>query len=148
VPLGIFVSPTGPGVYDCPPVAATAATLSRDPRDVRGRLCLAEFMRVWGYDWFAYDEPLDNGGLASTKPLFPGPPYSRLEIYKAIMNDRSATTDQKAFALYRAVRCYAPSGNNSCGGTEVAVSVRRAWFNRLHSQYPQSKWSRELEYYW
>jgi len=46
------------------------------------------------------------------------------------------------------VRCYAPSGNNTCGGEEVEESQRKAWFNTLKRQYGGTKWAKELEYYW
>ena len=89
------------------------------------------------------------GELGSSKELFPkGQTYSRLEDYKTIMDDPAASADEKALALNRAVRCYAPSHSNDCGGVEVSLAVRRGWFNRLHAQYPQSRWARELKYYW
>lgn len=56
--------------------------------------------------------------------------------------------DDKALALNRAVRCYAPGGNNSCSGTEVELAQRRAWYFRLKREYPQSRWARDLKYYW
>jgi hypothetical protein len=97
----------------------------------------------------SYDYLHKPGELGSTKEQFPkGRAYSRLEDYKAIMDDPGANADEKALALNRAVRCYAPVGSNDCGGVEVSLAVRRAWFNRLHAQYPQSRWARELKYYW
>ena len=92
---------------------------------------------------------MKDGGLASSKPLFPaGTPYARLEVYKAIISDPRAGADDKALALNRAVRCYAPGGNNSCSGTEVELAQRRAWYFRLKREYPQSRWARDLKYYW
>jgi hypothetical protein len=125
-----------------------------DARAIRPRLCLAEFFRNNGFDDFnewgrRFDEPVEGGGLAGTRQLFPrGTPYARLEVYKAIINDPAATADDKALALNRAVRCYAPSGGNSCGGIEVPLSQRRAWYNRLKAAYPQSHWAQELKFYW
>ena len=123
-PLGVF-GPAGKlGDAGCPALTQTAAQLAANPRAIRPRLCLAEFFRNNGFDnfdeWRSFDEPLEGIGLATTRQLFPRPtPYSRLEIYKAVIADPAATADDKAFALNRAVRCYAPSGNNSCSGTEV-----------------------------
>ena len=148
--VGVFTLSKGVGDYECAPIGNIVTTLAQSATNVRGRLCLAEFMREQGLDWNwgDFDKPLDNGGLASTRPLFPGPVNSRLEIYKAVVNDKAATADETAFALYRAIRCYEPSGNNDCGGTEVALSVRRSWFNRLKKSYPQSRWAKSLKYYW
>ena len=60
----------------------------------------------------------------------------------------TATADQRALALNRAIRCYGPSGYNSCGGVEVPVEQRRAWFQRLKRDYPNSRWAQSLRYYW
>ncbi len=56
--------------------------------------------------------------LGGTPSDFPGKPYARLETYRAIIADPKAAPPvaDKAYALYRAVRCYAPAGNNACGG--------------------------------
>jgi hypothetical protein len=148
VPLGIFVRPQSLGDFGCGPLGQTVTALSQRPTAPRERLCLAEYFREQGFDWWTYDEPLEPGSLGGTKPLFPGRPYSRLEVYKAVMADPAASADDKAFALYRAVRCYEPTGSNSCGGTEVPLSQRKAWFNRLKASYPQSKWAKSLKYYW
>ncbi len=70
------------------------------------------------------------------------------EIYKAIIADPKAPAPDKAYALFRAINCYATSGNNSCGGTEVVIAQRKAWFTRLKKEYPTSRWAQELRYYW
>jgi hypothetical protein len=64
------------------------------------------------------------------------------------MNDPAATDDEKALALNRAIRCYAPVGSNDCGGVEVSLAVRRGWYNRLQAQYPRSRWAQDLKFYW
>ena len=99
-------------------------------------------------DPFTYDDPIDGGGLASSRPLFPGPAFLRLDAYKSVIADRGATPEEKAFALNRAIRCYAPSRYNHCGGTDVEQSQRRAWFLRLKADYPKSPWAKSLKYYW
>jgi hypothetical protein len=152
-PLGVF-GPAGKlGDAGCPALAQTASQLAANPRAIRPRLCLAEFFRNNGFDnfneWGNYDEPLKDVGLATTRQLFPRPtPYSRLEVYKAVIADSAATADDKAYALNRAVRCYAPGGNNSCSGTEVDQAQRRAWYMRLKREYPQSRWATTLKNYW
>jgi hypothetical protein len=64
------------------------------------------------------------------------------------MDNPAATADDKAFALNRAIRCYQPSGGNDCGGADVPLATRKAWYLRLKSQYPASRWAKELKYYW
>lgn len=152
-PLGVFGAAGKLGDAGCPALAQTASQLAANPGAIRPRLCLAEFFRNNGFDnfneWGSYDEPLKDVGLATTRQLFPRPtPYSRLEIYKAVVADRAASADDKAFALNRAVRCYAPGGNNSCSGTEVDQAQRKAWYMRLKRDYPQSRWATTLKNYW
>ena len=60
----------------------------------------------------------------------------------------NTTAADRAYALYRAVNCYAPSRINRCGGTEVPPAQRKAWFQRLHTDFPASHWAEALEYYW
>jgi hypothetical protein len=151
-PLGKFGKDARTGNAGCPAMPATVAQLVAAPRAIRPRLCMAEYFRLNGFDDLSYEAPappVSGEGLATSREQFPkGRAYSRLEEYKAIMADPAASADDKALALNRAVRCYAPSRSNSCGGTDVALSVRRAWFNRLKAEYPQSRWAKELKYYW
>ena len=145
-PTGIFTR--GPlGDYGCPALRRTVATLERNPLQPTARLCLGEFLRLNGFDWFPFDQPLEHG-LGSSKPLFPGTPITRQAIYAGVIADPMASAADKAYALFRAVNCYAPAGSNGCGGQEVPLAKRKAWFQRLKRDYPQSRWARELKYYW
>jgi hypothetical protein len=147
-PLGRFAASAPVGDAGCPALAATVRALVAAPKAVRPRLCLAEYFRVNGFDAFAMDEPLTGKGLATSRPQFPGPQYQRLEVYKAVIADPGASDDDRALALNRAIRCYAPSGYNSCGGGEVPVAQRRDWFSRLKRDYPASRWAKALKYFW
>lgn len=155
-PLGQFGPKAPLGEFGCPALTETLAQLVARPKAIRARLCLGEYFRANHFAWYPdaleaeeYDYMHKPGELGSSKELFPkGRTYSRLEDYKTIMDDPAASADEKALALNRAVRCYAPSHSNDCGGVEVSLAVRRGWFNRLHAQYPQSRWARELKYYW
>lgn len=148
VPLGIFAGKGRNGDFGCPALVETVAALARNPQAAKPRLCLGEFWRSNGFDSFAFDTPLTPGELGGTPSLFPGKPTPRQAIYQSVMNDRAASPDEQAYALYRAIRCYAPSGNNDCGGADVPVAQRRAWYNRLKAQYPQSRWAQSLKFYW
>ena len=135
--------------YVCPAIVATARKLAANPQDTSARLCLGDFWRLNGFDPYSFDEtipkPDELGGAAH---LFPGTATTRGLIYAAIIADPHAPASDKAYALYRAVNCYGPSGSNACGGADVEKSVRRSWFQQLKRDYPASEWARKLRYFW
>ncbi|HLL29407.1 MAG TPA: hypothetical protein VK403_00260, partial [Allosphingosinicella sp.] len=147
-PLGLFGPKAGLGDAGCPALVATVRRLADAPGAIRPRLCLAEYFRANGFDDFELDDPVPGRGLGSSKPQFPGEAYQRLEVYKSVIADPAASDDDRALALNRAVRCYGPGGNNSCGGAEVGLEQRRAWFARLKRDYPKSRWATSLKHYW
>ena len=136
--------------YPCAPLVTTVSALARNPQDVPGRLCLGDFFRLQGLDYLhgKYDFEPKKNELGGAAVGFPGKRNFRDEFYAAIANDPRAAPNDKAYALYRAVMCYAPSGNNDCGGADVPKSQRKAWFDRLKRDYPQSAWAKKLRYYW
>jgi len=148
IPVGLFTSAGAVGDFGCPALRQTAMTLAQNPRAAGSRLCIAEFMRVNGFDHFALDAPPPKDELGGAPSAFPGKPFSRLETYKDVIADAKATPHDKAYALYRAVYCYAPAGINDCGGVEVTKAQRRAWYQRLKWEFPQSQWAKEAQYYW
>ena len=141
---------TGPTAGDvgCPDLRATAATLERDPRSVRGRLCLAEFVRVNEMDGEPVDVPAARGVLGAGPSDFPGTPYARSATYADVIADPAATPDERAFALARAVRCYQPSATNQCGGPDVPKATRRGWYDTLKRRHAGSRWARGLTLWW
>lgn len=104
-----------------------------------------------GYDW---NQSLEDTGrntppaLGRAPSAYPEGDYSRLNVYRSVIANRAASADDRAYALYRALWCYARSGYNSCGGVEADVAQRGAWFRQLHRDYPSSHWSRSLDIYW
>jgi len=148
IPLGTFVTGKTEDDHPCPSLRPTAAALAANAKAIRPRLCVAEFMRLNGFDENSLDRQPPKDELGGTASFFPGGSYSRLEVYKSIIADPKAAADDKAYALFRAINCYAPSGNNSCGGVEVSVAQRKAWFQRLKKDYPGSAWAKDLSYYW
>ncbi len=148
VPLGVFTQTTTLGDYGCGPLKETAAKLAKNPKAPKPLLCLADFMRANGFDQNMLDTPPEGDQLGSTPSLFKGTPYARFETYKALIASSKTPAEDKAYALYRAVRCYAPAQINSCGGEEVEPSQRKAWFQQLKKRYPNSKWAKQLEGYW
>lgn len=144
----------GQSDFVCPSLKAVATTLSANPKDARGLLCLGEFIRNGGLDPDYYgvtqylDDLPDADELGGTPSLFPGKRFSRLDAYKAVMASPAAGPDNKAYALYRAVNCYAPAGYNGCDSTEATKAQRKAWFDQLKGQFPTSIWAKKLRYYW
>jgi hypothetical protein len=148
VPLGVFARPGPAEGYACPAFKETQARLARAPHDARAQLCLADFIRLSGFDGLFLDTQPPRNELGGTRSGFPGKPYARLDTYKVIIADPNASAADKAYALYRAVNCFAHSGNNSCGGAGASRNERGAWFRRLKRDYPSSRWAKDLTYYW
>ncbi|MXO90917.1 hypothetical protein [Pontixanthobacter aquaemixtae] len=152
-PLKLFTQGPVSDGYACPALGQTVRTLARNGRSVQARICLGEFYRLNGFDDFnfgqnAYRAEGDTRYYLGSSDAYPGDPTARHDIYISIIGDRGASRDDRAYALYRAIRCYAPSQNNSCGGKSVNVDQRKAWFQRLKRDYSSTKWAQELEYYW
>ena len=149
-PLGIFldsIKKKKENSYACPKLKDAATTLAKNANDVRAKMCVAEFIRLNDGDMFMldYDTEWD---IKNDFNLFPGKPYSRLTVYRSVIADPKASPEDKAYALYRAVYCYGPSGYNACGGEEAEPAQRKAWFTQLKKKYPQSEWAKKLKYYW
>ena len=135
--------------YPCAPLVQNARALSANPRDTKARLCLGDFFRLNGLDRVGdYEPERDKDTLGGIANGFPEPLLSRGAFYAEIIADPRAAPGDKAYALYRAVMCYAPSGINDCGGAEFPQAQRRAWYNQLKRDYPASPWAKKLKAYW
>jgi hypothetical protein len=149
VPVGLFSQGKWSDGYSCPAIDVTARTLAANPQAISARLCLGDFWRLNGFDDFELsgiaNKPDELAGVAN---LFPGKPTPRSAIYTSIIADPKAAGPDKAYALYRAVMCYARSGSNGCGGKDVPKSQRKAWYDQLKRDYPSSPWAKKLRYYW
>jgi hypothetical protein len=77
-----------------------------------------------------------------------GTALARGQFYREIIADPRTPAPEKAYALYRAIRCYAPSGSNDCGDEGVPQSQRKAWFQQLKRDYPASPWAKRSTLYW
>lgn len=148
LPVGMFKAGGKKSEFACPHVKDSAAILAKTPGDVRARLCVADFLRLNGFDNSVFDAVPEADELGGTKSRFSGTPMSRLEVYKSVIANTKAAATDRAYALYRAVWCYGPSGINSCGGKGVDIAQRKAWFNQLKREYPASEWAKKLRYYW
>lgn len=159
IPVGLFRTGKWSDGFPCPTLAQTAATLARNPANTKARLCLGDFYRLNGFDGFSlFKAPDDKLALGNGPDGFAGRPQSRADIYAHIIADRNAAAEDRAYALYRAVMCYAPSGYNGCGGpyrnyeemeaAQAPQPERKAWFTEPKQRYPDSRWAKALQYYW
>jgi hypothetical protein len=134
--------------YRCTDLKDIAATLQGNAQDPKGLNCLGEFVRLNGLDGMPLDQRPEADQLGGTEPGFKGQVFSRLDGYQTVIGDATADRDDKAYALYRAINCYGPSGYNGCGGTEVEQPVRKAWFKKLKGTYGSTPWGKSQQYYW
>ncbi|QJB68612.1 hypothetical protein [Parasphingorhabdus halotolerans] len=149
VPLGLFSKGTWQDGFNCPKLSDTVSALATNSNEPRARLCIGDFIRLNGFDYFSFNsqKPKD-GALGSAPSKFASDELVRQDIYKEIIANPRAGADNRAYALYRAVYCYARTGNNGCGGEAVPLSQRKAWFQQLKNSYPNSQWAKDLKYYW
>ena len=133
--------------------------LSQHPQDRLQKLCLTEFMydtNLAGYledfDQTYHSSADSDSGyryayLGDIPSRFDGQALNRLDMYRAIFTN-SRDDELSAYALHRAIGCFASSGNNQCGGEPVDLSVRKAWFQRLKSDFSRTTWAKNQKYYW
>ncbi|MEL7936243.1 outer membrane assembly lipoprotein YfiO [Pseudomonas delhiensis] len=149
-PLSLFQWPGGKGSssYDCPALRDLALALQQEPQPPQALNCFGEFILRNNLDSFPLDNQPGVRELGGSPSLFEGEPYSRLDGYLKVIADAQAGSDDKAYALYRAINCYAPSGYNGCGKQDIAPAQRKRWFRTLKTQYADTPWSKSLKYYW
>ena len=149
-PVGLFTrGRTAQAGFACPALSTTVAALAANPQAIHARLCLGDFWRLGGFDGVTVlDTAPSRGQLGGAANEYPGTPLSRGTIYTAAIADPRTAPDDRAYALYRAINCYAPSGYNGCGGADVPVAQRKGWYDRLRREFPRSPWTQKLKYYW
>lgn len=148
IPLGVFTLGKIGGSFGCLSLRETEAQLVRDANNPTAHLCVADFIRTKGGPIYALNAQSLSDELGGTPSLFPGGDFVRMNTYTSVIASSKASANDKAYALFRAVNCYAPSGSNDCGGKDVPIAQRKAWFQSLKRDYPNSQWAKELQYYW
>jgi hypothetical protein len=145
IPLGIFLHDKTNASFGCPGLRVSEQQLAHDPGDPTARLCIADFVRLNP----SLPPPSSIADQIGGAPsLFPGGDFARMDTYTAVLADPKASRNDKAYALFRTINCYAPAGNNACGGKDVPLSQRKAWFTTLKHEYANTRWANALEYYW
>ena len=145
IPLGIFLHDKTAANFGCPGLRLSEEQLAQDANNPTARLCLADFVRLNQVVTYVTSPPDELGGSPS---LFPGGNFVRMDTYTAVLANARSSRNDKAYALFRAVNCYAPSGNNDCGGKDVPLAQRKSWFTTLKRDYAGTRWANELQYYW
>ena len=150
IALGRFTKGrTAQASFACPALVATATTLAANPRDTHARLCLGEFWRLNGdLGPTSFDIGPVRSELGGAAHEFPGVSASRGAFYAAAIADPRSAPADRAYALYRAINCYAPSGANECANADVPKAQRKGWYDTLKREYPRSPWALKLKYYW
>ncbi|UEP39289.1 hypothetical protein LL998_29000 [Burkholderia ambifaria] len=148
--------------YVCPSAREIAAALQQNPADAKGLNCLADFVRLHppavGLEDDAVPPWMRNASAAAAARVpptlggapsqFAGKPYERMSSYVTVIADAQASPNDRAYALYRSINCYAPGGTNECGGKDVPKNARKRWFDTLKTAYPGTPWAQKLRYYW
>lgn len=136
--------------YACPDIVTTAGRLARNQGDASAMLCLGDFYRLNGFDYYYsnYAYLARQPGLGDGPDTFAGEMIPRQALYQRIIANPKANASDRAYALYRAVWCYGPTGRNDCGGDDVDKNQRQAWFRELKTRYAGSQWAEKLDYYW
>lgn len=136
--------------YFCRSLDETVAVLATNKTDPHAMNCLAEFFRtspakVYIDAEIGGNEELDQLTFDEHKR---DNAEGRLKFYQWVISDATAEPEDKTYALYRAVMCFAPSGYNTCDQQEIAPQTRQRWFNLLKTQYKGNPWEQKLKYYW
>ncbi|WP_368660585.1 hypothetical protein [Acinetobacter sp.] len=127
----------------CPDLLTLTKQLQTNPKDLSLKLCLGEYTRsTQAYDLVDLSYSHENS-LHSFKGVY----FARGNTYKEIIK-RNQKSELTAYALFRAIQCYAPSGINECQDQDVAKSVRKQWYGQIKRDYPDTSWAKSLKYYW
>jgi hypothetical protein len=134
--------------YFCRSLDETVLALSKNADDAHALNCLGEFFRTTR----RISTCGPRRGQRRAGGHQPRPPsygqFDRQSYYQHIITSPKAEPEDKRYALYRAVMCYAPGGYNECGGEAVDKLMRKGWYTQLKTQYPGSQWAQQLKYYW
>jgi TolA-binding protein len=134
--------------YPCPKLEILMMNLAKNPDTSQNLLCLGEFVRSQSLDSVETEFQPKPDELGGGKSIFPGKVFARSDIYKRLIANPATPDRDRAYALYRAINCYATSGRNTCGGSDVNKAQRKAWFDELKARYGATDWARNLRYYW
>ena len=131
--------------FACPAIADIANTLVGNPKDITARLCLGDFYRATSVSDVGVS---DKDALGGTGTIFSGAVIARGDIYAETLKNPAASHTQKAYSLFRSVKCYEPAHSNDCGGADVGEATRKGWYDELKHRYGDTPFAAKLRYYW
>lgn len=141
----------------CQNLTTTVTKLAQNPQDRLQTLCLSKFLDDTQLDgYLSKNWSSDSTANANTEPYsqlgdvphrFAGTPLNRLSMYEAVFAD-DLPDELSAYALHRAIGCFASSGSNHCSDTDVPIATRKGWYNQLKAKYPRTSWAKNQKYYW
>lgn len=134
--------------YFCAGLTATAEALAKNRHDGHALNCMGEFFRLTDLRVNDTPEWRMQWQLTQAPATFAGTPHDVLDFYWQVIEMPDLEPEDKSYALYRAVHCFAPSSYNHCGSDEVPQETRKAWFQALKRGYKGSRWDQQTEYYW
>lgn len=133
--------------FICPAVINTVDTLVNHAENAESLLCLGELMRQ-DYDTYKEFPSVYKHQLGGIEASFNGNLLTPMDIYLKVMADTKASAESVAYALHRAINCYAPSAYNHCGSQDIDIGTRKKWFQTLKSRYKSTTWAQSQKYYW
>lgn len=137
--------------YPCPSPIILANILKLNPKEARSLNCLAEFRQFYKlpYNHYMLPLPIDMNELGTNNPTAFGQYlYSPLKGYQLVIDDKNASEEDKAYALYKAIRCFASTGYNQCDKQIIPQTKRKEWFQQLHTKYAKTTWAKQQSIYW
>ncbi len=152
----------GSNEYGCPPLPRLVAQLNRrNPRPFALN-CMGDFLREVGWNESPLsvvgDNEFSEAGQMWHRPQDYGlpaaagwavPEVTSLDYYLEVINRHGkVTANDVAYALHRAITCFASSGYNHCGQQNIPASTRAVWFRRLKSRFGNISWAKGQKYYW
>ena len=133
IPLAVFRRGKTSDEYTCPSnLTTTVDTLSKNPKDMAALLCLSEFYRL--NDFISMPQIFNYGGMS--------------KIYKEVIDNENTQDEVLAYALYRSIMCYKNEYYRCEGDYLVEKERRKRWFEQLKIDQKNSRWAKELKYYW
>jgi hypothetical protein len=133
--------------FDCPKWSSVLSDLSGENSSPRAKLCLGERLRTLE-DEYIYLNNYSGDELGGTDDGFGKRDLTRLGLYLPLFDNPAAKGEDEAYALRRAIYCFATAGYNHCGDEEITIETRKEWFNKLKSRYKSLQWSKKQKYYW
>jgi hypothetical protein len=134
----------------CPNLLKLMGGLSKNPASPTLLNCYGDLMDQSALSYGTYyptnweDPALSSYTLASYYPAgqtmlkkeadgFKGKTYSSMDLYREVIDQWGNKADAKAYALHKALTCYATTGYNHCGTQDIPKDTT---------------WAKQQKYYW